>query len=37
MKNPFLELAPNEKIVSNSNYLKKNDIFLSINGGIKYS
>ena len=36
MKNPFLELAPDEKIVSNSNYLKKNDIFLSINGGIKY-
>ena len=36
MKNPFLKLSSNENIVSNSKYLKKNDIFLSLRGGAKY-
>ena len=36
MKNPFLELCSNENVVTNSKYLKKNDIFLSLKGGAKY-
>tara|TARA_B100000161_G_scaffold123419_1_gene87474 strand:- start:2737 stop:4131 length:1395 start_codon:yes stop_codon:yes gene_type:complete len=36
MKNPFSNLSSNENIVSNSKYIKKNDIFLSLRGGAKY-
>jgi len=36
MKNPFSNLGSNENIVSNSKYIKKNDIFLSLRGGAKY-
>ena len=36
MKNPFLNLSSNENLVSNSKYLRKNDIFLSLRGGAKY-
>ena len=36
MKNPFLTLSSNENLVTNSKYLKKNDIFLSLRGGAKY-
>ena len=36
MKNPFLSLSSNENLVTNSKYLKKNDIFLSLRGGAKY-
>ena len=33
MKNPFLSLSSNENLVTNSKYLKKNDIFLSLAKG----
>ena len=36
MKNPFLNLSSNENLVTNSKYLRKNDIFLSLRGGAKY-
>jgi UDP-N-acetylmuramyl-tripeptide synthetase len=36
MKNPFLNLDSNENLVSNSNYLNKGDVFLSIKGGVKF-
>ena len=36
MKNPFLDLSSNENLVTNSKYLRKNDIFLSLRGGAKY-
>ena len=36
MKNPFLILSSNENLVTNSKYLRKNDIFLSLRGGAKY-
>ena len=36
MKNPFLEFSSNENVVTNSKYLKKNDVFLSLKGGAKY-
>ena len=36
MKNPFLSLSSNENLVTNSKYLRKNDIFLSLRGGAKY-
>ena len=36
MKNPFLNLVSGENFVSNSNYLNKDDVFLSIKEGIKF-
>ena len=36
MKNPFLNLDSGENLVSNSNYLNKDDVFLSIKEGIKF-
>ena len=36
MKNPFLNLDSGENFVSNSNYLNKDDVFLSIKEGIKF-
>ena len=36
MKNPFLNLDSNDNLVSNSNYLNKDDVFLSIKGGVKF-
>ena len=36
MKNPFLSLSSDENLVTNSKYLRKNDIFLSLRGGAKY-
>ena len=36
MKNPFLNLDSNENLVSNSNYLNKDDVFLSIKEGVRF-